>query len=195
MSNQWRPGQKEAVLKRAREAGMLGDPVSGNPSLEISDRVIGRKEMTDPLAELPAPKRPTHVFGKMNKTEEHFARILDAKKNHGDLLEWAFEPFALRLAEDTTYTPDFVSVARYGITIAELRRLASSTALEASNADLANLLYKVTCLDPGAVTFYEIKGPQIWEKNRIKYKVAVEHYPWARFALWQRDAGEWKQLL
>lgn len=43
----------------------------------------------------------------MNKTEAAYAAILEAKKMSGEILRYDFEPETFRLADKTTYTPDF----------------------------------------------------------------------------------------
>lgn len=50
----------------------------------------------------------------MNKTEEAYSYVLEAKKRNGELLEWGFERFTLKLADDTRYTPDFFAVNKDG---------------------------------------------------------------------------------
>lgn len=44
----------------------------------------------------------------MNKLETKFADNLEERKINGDILWYAYEPIRLRLAKNTTYTPDFV---------------------------------------------------------------------------------------
>lgn len=43
-----------------------------------------------------------HVAGKMNGLEQRYANYLTALG-----VDWKYEPFKLRLAENTTYSPDF----------------------------------------------------------------------------------------
>jgi len=47
------------------------------------------------------------VAGSMNKTEEAYSRTLQERKLKGEIHHWAFESMTLRLADRTTYTPDF----------------------------------------------------------------------------------------
>ena len=47
---------------------------------------------------------------KMNKTEAAWADLLEGQKLAGLLLDYKFEAFKLRLANNTFYTPDFVVV-------------------------------------------------------------------------------------
>ena len=55
--------------------------------------------------------RQQPVPGQMNKTEQRYAEYLDLLKNvTGKIVDWRFEPFKLRLAKRTYYTPDFVVV-------------------------------------------------------------------------------------
>ena len=54
------------------------------------------------------------VAGKMNKTEEAYSKVLEAKKFAGEIHHWQFEAMALRLADRTTYTPDFFIIMADG---------------------------------------------------------------------------------
>ena len=53
-----------------------------------------------------APRQPV----RMNKTERNYAGHLEKLKIAGDILDWAHEPFNLRLADNTFYKPDFIVV-------------------------------------------------------------------------------------
>ena len=46
----------------------------------------------------------------MNKTESEYSMILETKLRTGTILDWRFEPMKFRLAEKTTYSPDFFVV-------------------------------------------------------------------------------------
>lgn len=48
------------------------------------------------------------VRGQMNATEADYAWRLDARMRHGEIVAWRYEAITLRLAERTTYTPDFL---------------------------------------------------------------------------------------
>lgn len=50
----------------------------------------------------------------MNKTECDYARHLELLQRAGELRSFAFEPWKLRLADRTFYTPDFVVVLPNG---------------------------------------------------------------------------------
>ena len=46
--------------------------------------------------------------GKMNKTEARYAEHLELLKSNGQIINWQFEPFGLRLStEKCFYHPDF----------------------------------------------------------------------------------------
>ena len=56
--------------------------------------------------------RKTYALGRMksgvmNKGEEAYARHLEAQKQAGEVLWWAFEGMTFKLAEGSRYTPDF----------------------------------------------------------------------------------------
>lgn len=43
----------------------------------------------------------------MNKTEAHYAQVLDLEKKAGVILDYRFEAVKFKLADNTYYTPDF----------------------------------------------------------------------------------------
>jgi len=47
---------------------------------------------------------------RMNKTERNYAGYLEKLKLNGDIIDWAHEPFNLRLADRTFYKPDFIVI-------------------------------------------------------------------------------------
>ena len=50
----------------------------------------------------------------MNKLETRYAQYLEAMKHAGEIKDWRFEPFRLKLAKDCTYCPDFFIVTKDG---------------------------------------------------------------------------------
>lgn len=50
----------------------------------------------------------------MNRTEEAYSLVLEARRLAGEVAEWKFEAVKLRLAENTTYTPDFLVILADG---------------------------------------------------------------------------------
>ena len=55
--------------------------------------------------------RARHVIGKMNKTEEAYSQVLEARKLEGSIRDWKFEAIKLRLASLTYYSSDFLVIA------------------------------------------------------------------------------------
>lgn len=51
-------------------------------------------------------------IGEMNDLETRFANYLEELKRDGEVLWWAYEPVKLRLAANTTYTPDFLLMTK-----------------------------------------------------------------------------------
>ena len=45
--------------------------------------------------------------GVMNKTEEAYSWVLEARKQAGEIRWWAYEQMTLKLAEGVRFTPDF----------------------------------------------------------------------------------------
>lgn len=52
--------------------------------------------------------RARHVPGRMNQTEERYAKdVLEPRRMAGEVLWWAFEPWKLHLGHRCFYEPDF----------------------------------------------------------------------------------------
>lgn len=56
-----------------------------------------------------------HRPGSMNKTEKRYADELDMRLKSGDIEWWGFESVRLKLADNTTYLPDFMVVCSDGV--------------------------------------------------------------------------------
>lgn len=61
-----------------------------------------------------AKARQPKQRGRMNKTEARYADLLEAKRQAGEIASWRYEAVQLRLADRTTYTPDFWVVTADG---------------------------------------------------------------------------------
>ena len=46
--------------------------------------------------------------GRMNKTEQAYAQLLEAQKHDGKIIDWKFHVLRVRLADNTFYEPDFL---------------------------------------------------------------------------------------
>ena len=53
--------------------------------------------------------------GTMNKTESAYAATLELQKISGNILWYLFEGIKLRLAKNTTYSPDFIVMTKTGV--------------------------------------------------------------------------------
>lgn len=58
----------------------------------------------------PAPRK---IAGTMNKLEDSYAKLLEERKRNGEILDYRYEPVKLRLAEKTTYSPDFMVIGEH----------------------------------------------------------------------------------
>lgn len=70
--------------------------------------------MKTPQATLRARGRTQHKAGTMNKQEQEYALLLEAKKRNGLIHDWRFEAVKLRLAAKTFYTADFLVISADG---------------------------------------------------------------------------------
>lgn len=101
--------------------------------------------------------------GEMNKLESEYAAHLRGLQHAGEVLWWGFEAVKLKLARLTTYTPDFLVMARDGT-------------LECHEVKPGTSKGKAFMLDDAAV----------------KLKVAAERFPFRfRLAWFDRREG-WK---
>lgn len=78
------------------------------------ENIKGRKEAR-PLPLLASP------YEGMNKTETRYAQILEVRKIGGEIKDWLFEPFSLRLTKATFYKPDFLVVTLERFEIHEIK--------------------------------------------------------------------------
>ncbi len=106
---------------------------------------------------------------KMNKTEARYADQLEIMKRSGEIIDYVFEPFKLKLARKTYYTPDFLVVRRTG-------RISEKEGIE--------FFFHFE--------IHEVKG--FWRDDaRVKIKVAARLFPWFSFRAVQYVKGEWKE--
>ncbi len=80
-------------------------------------RVVEQPKM---LEKRPAPAAKNCVGG-MNKTEEAYARRLNAQMLSGEIISWRYEPISFRLAYRCQYLPDFLVVTRDELQIHEVK--------------------------------------------------------------------------
>ncbi len=119
------------------------------------------------LIEAGAKAKNSVLRERMNKTEAAYSQDLEFRRVAGDVSWWKFEPVKLRLATNTSYTPDFMVVKKQvlnGVIVTEIE-------------------------------MHEIKG--FWRDDaRVKIKVAAEMYPHFKFIAVQkikmRYGGGWK---
>lgn len=126
-------------------------------------------EVAEELARKEQPPGPRY----RSKWEREFHEVLKARFPNA----WIeYEPMRLRLANNTTYTPDFCVAVR------EMNAVpcGDNTGLPALHQ----------------ITFWEVKG--FWRASaRVKIKVAAQLYPWAKFIAVvkqkKKDGGGWKE--
>ena len=58
--------------------------------------------------------RERHTPGKMNKLEQAYEQKLKTRLLTGEIVDYKFEPMKLKLADNTTYTPDFLVITSDG---------------------------------------------------------------------------------
>jgi len=128
----------------------------------MQERVAGKAKPSSVLGEV--VQRAKGVVAPkprgMNKTEATYSRRLEAEKLAGRIAWWQFEPVKLRLADNCTLAPDFMTMDPDGfITMVDTKAYWASAG-------------KV------GVTDYSL----------VKLKVAAEAFPMFRFIMtWQKD--------
>lgn len=101
---------------------------------------------------------------KLNKTETKFSHRLEAMKRAGDIVDWRFEALKFRLADMTTYTPDFLVIGTDG---------------------------SITLIDTKA--YWKKAGKVgITEDANVKVKVVADLYPWFAFQTAWEQGGLWQ---
>jgi hypothetical protein len=131
-----------------------------------------------------------------NRTEQRYGDIQEARKRRGDVIEYAYEPFPIRLAEKCVYHIDWVARTSGDVTLDELAKLAKASALEVvGDKGLQDILNRLLNQQP-AFEAVEIKGGgPVQEDSKIKFKTARAHNPWAVFSMLQWKNGEFIQIL
>ena len=56
-----------------------------------------------------------------NKSEREYAGILEIKKRNGDIIDWKYEPYSVRLATNTHIKPDFIVTTANGQEVHEVK--------------------------------------------------------------------------
>ena len=102
----------------------------------------------------------------MNKHEAEYGLMLEAMKRRDEIAWYGYETIRLKLADRTTYTPDFCVV------------------VEGRNG----------CHPAGIPKFIEIKGFRR-DDAMVKFKVAREQFWWASFEMWSKTKNGWRQIL
>lgn len=123
-----------------------------------------------------AHPKPITPKRKMNDIEAEYATMLDNSVMDGEILGWRFEPMAFKLADKTTYTPDFLVVHYDKFQIVEVKARGK--------------LKIVT----SAVTGKARKKQ--WTSKRddaiVKVKVAASMFPWFEWVYAYHEAnGTW----
>ena len=105
----------------------------------------------------------------MNGTERKYDEYLMARQLAGEIPWYKYEPFRLRLADNTTYTPDF--------------------GVMESNGELE-------CIDVKGSKFNRETGRETYwcmEDSKIKVKMAAELFPFRFVIAFLARSGVWKR--
>lgn len=110
------------------------------------------------------------VPGQMNGTEQRYAdEVLDVRLRHSQILDWAFEPDHLRLADRTFYVPDFrVMLPDGSIEFHEVKGTKRKKKDGVATGETA---------------------PYSRDKGLIKIKVAAETHPYVFRIVWRSKDG------
>ena len=109
------------------------------------------------------------VAGRMNDLELRYQKYLSEQQRAGYVVKFAFEAIKLRLADKTSWTPDFYVMRPDGLI--EFHDTKGTTSKKTAKG--------------------RVKGPWIEQHANIKMKVAAEMYPFRFFAVWL-DGGVWQ---
>ena len=140
----------ESLFPRASKSFIEANPQSSPPN-EPQKPVQGS---------LVRPRR-----GRMNRTEQEYALILEAMKQKGDILRYQFEGLTLRF-QGLRYTPDFTVLGVRGC----------STMVKFIEIKGAFISGK-------------------FERAIERFRHARTYYPEFQFEMWQKSKDGWKQIL
>ncbi len=112
---------------------------------------------------------------RMSGPEEEFAWLLEQRKRTGEIVDYVFEGLTFRLADRTTYTPDFLIVHSDYFELVDVKARGIARLVRAK----MRKEYK-----------------KQWSSKRddaaVKIKVAAALFPWMRWAYYFREAdGGW----
>ncbi|MBT9175690.1 MAG: hypothetical protein DDT22_01374 [candidate division WS2 bacterium] len=65
--------------------------------------------------------KPIFVNSRMNRVEARYCQQLELLKRAGEIVDYRFEPFGLKLADKTYYHPDFLVVHKDRFEIIEIK--------------------------------------------------------------------------
>jgi hypothetical protein len=147
----------------------LKDALAKNPGLSIGDSVSAVPfPKPQPIQEKPQNgKGVLRGKRKMNKTEAAYGKLLEAKKQRGEIIDYKWEGLTLRWDDGMTYTPDW--------TVYE-------SVLPAEDRPFVSIL------------LIETKGGHIYDDSKVKFRAARENWPMFRFEMWQTKKGQWMQI-
>ena len=118
---------------------------------------------------------PIQLPTKMNTIEVEFAWLLEERKRKGEIVDYVFEGLTFRLADRTTYTPDFLIVYADHFELVDVK---------------ARGIKKTMCGKDGRPHVVQ------WSSKRddaaVKIKVAAALFPWMQWAYCYKEAdGGW----
>ena len=112
----------------------------------------------------------------MNSIEEEFSWILEQQKRAGEIVDYAFEAMTFRLADRTTYTPDFVIVHHDHFELVDVKARG-----------VAKIGISKKTGKP-----YKKQWTSKRDDAAVKMKVAAERFPWMQWAYYYHEAdGRW----
>lgn len=99
---------------------LTGQTASGRNLRDVAMEVVGvrlRDKNAPQSAKTPARGRTARrEAGKMNNLEARYAaQVLEPMKRSGEIIEYWFERFTFKIAQDCRYTPDFVLLKADGL--------------------------------------------------------------------------------
>ncbi len=119
--------------------------------------------------------RPLPAVNKMNAIEEEFAWMLEQRKRTSEIVDYAFEAMIFRLADRTTYTPDFVIVHLDHFELVDVKARGVAKMVQSKSGKV-----------------YKKQWTSKRDDAAVKMKVAAELFPWMRWAYYYHEAdGQW----
>jgi hypothetical protein len=112
--------------------------------------------------------------GEMNKTEQAYSIVLEARKRAGEIEQWWFEGITLKLGPDVRYTADFMVLENDGtLSLIDVKGATKTRHTLKSTGERRRI-------------------PRIEDDAKVKIAVAAAQFPFRFVMVWPAEGGGWE---